>query len=77
MPFNPLQGEGYKERKLKRALFTLPLVALWYFGNYYAMTAESLVGAMEGRLTAGKVEWATGSVPLRDSFYQIGWLDGL
>lgn len=77
MPFNPYQGEGFKESKLKRASLALPFIGLCLFATYYTMDVSPSVPYAIEKLLTGKVEWAMGSVDILDSFYHMNWLDDI
>ncbi|KAF4334071.1 FAD NAD(P)-binding domain protein [Fusarium beomiforme] len=74
MPFNPTQGEDKKESKVKRALVTLPLLGLFYLTRRVLDVSESVPWALQ-MLETGKVSADTHSVPIRQAFYNINWLD--
>lgn len=76
MPFNPQQGEGYKESRLKRALLALPIWVMFYLASIVMDLTASMSFAVD-RLKSGRVAWGNESVPLRESFYHIEWLDEL
>jgi hypothetical protein len=76
MPFNPNQGEGQKESKIKRALLALPFLGLFYIAKT-SMDLTVSIPWVTQMLESGKIVWETGSVPVQYTFYKIKWLDDL
>ncbi|KAL2255542.1 hypothetical protein VTK26DRAFT_3160 [Humicola hyalothermophila] len=75
-PFNPTQGEGFRESKLKRMAFAFPLLGLAVAALFTMNATPSLDWAQEYR-NNGTVVLAAGTVPIRQSLYHIPQLDGL
>jgi hypothetical protein len=76
MPFNPTQGEGKKESKVKRALVALPLLGLFYLAARVLDVGGSIPLALQ-MLETGKVSVDTHPVPIRKAFYNIKCFDTL
>ncbi|KAK4149757.1 hypothetical protein C8A00DRAFT_37653, partial [Chaetomidium leptoderma] len=73
-PFNPTQGDGLRESKLKRMLFALPLLAL-VFAAGWVMNAEPAGAWATALRDSGTLELPTGSVPILRTFYHIPGFD--
>ncbi|SPQ25384.1 76920dad-2e05-476e-8657-376aa0d4bde4 [Thermothielavioides terrestris] len=73
-PFNPTQGEGLQESKLKRALFALPLLSLCFVAMFVMNATPALDWAYPLR-DSGKFDLGSGSVPILRSFYGIRGFD--
>ena len=74
MPFNPSQGFGKDERRLKRAVLALPLVAMFLLAAR-VMDCTMLIGLLEGPMKAKQVSWPGHTVQLKDSFYGLSRFD--
>jgi hypothetical protein len=75
-PFNPSQGEGLQESRLKRMLLALPLLGL-AFAAFSVMDARPSIQWAEELRDSGVVQLETGSVPILRSFYGIKGFDDL
>ncbi|KAH6632426.1 hypothetical protein F5144DRAFT_621224 [Chaetomium tenue] len=75
-PFNPSQGDGHRESKLKRMVYALPLLALTFIAAW-VMNAQPALEWATGLLDSGVIRLASGDVPILRSFYQVPALDDL
>lgn len=75
-PFNPEQGVGKKESVLFRAFIALPFLGLVALA-LTRMDASAAFPAVGRILQSGSITWNGGSVPVRNTFYHIKWLDDL
>ena len=76
LPFNPEQGVGKKESILWRMFLALPFLGL----SYLALTLMDPTAAFPGVgkvLQSGTISWDGGSIPVRESFYHVKFLDDL
>ncbi|KAJ5425759.1 hypothetical protein N7465_000829 [Penicillium sp. CMV-2018d] len=70
LPFNPTQGQGQRESKLKRALLGLPFLALLLVAK--TATDAKYASALRGHIwESGDMTSAMGSVPLLQRFYSM------
>jgi hypothetical protein len=76
MPFNPTQGEGRKESKIKRALLASPMIGLLYLAKKVS-DVNKPVPWFSQILENGKLSADTDPVPILQTFYNINWLDTL
>ncbi|KAH6989863.1 hypothetical protein EDB80DRAFT_881882 [Ilyonectria destructans] len=74
MPFNPLQGEGKKENKLKRALTMLPILGLFYLAMCI-LNLDPLLPWLSGVVETGKMSFENNHILVQKTFYRINWLD--
>ncbi|KAH6989817.1 hypothetical protein BKA56DRAFT_653104 [Ilyonectria sp. MPI-CAGE-AT-0026] len=74
MPFNPTQGEGKKESKVKRALAILPMLGLFYLASG-VLNAEKAFPWLFLALDTGEISLDTDRIPIQKTFYNINWLD--
>ena len=75
-PFNPKQGDGFRESKLRRMLVGLPLIVLAVAALFTMNSLPSLDWARALR-DSGRLELDSGSVPIRRTLYHISWIDDL
>lgn len=74
-PFNPSQGEGLHESKIKRMVFALPLLGL-LFAASRIMDANPAMDWANAARDSGVVELPTGgSVPILRTFYHLRGFD--
>ena len=72
-PFNPAQGDGFRESRLKRILLALPLLGL-AFAALWVLNAESIIAATAAIRDSGIFK-PIGHVPILRTFYHIQGLD--
>jgi 2-polyprenyl-6-methoxyphenol hydroxylase-like FAD-dependent oxidoreductase len=73
-PFNPSQGEGKSESKLKRMLFALPLLAVMVTATK-VMDANPVGSLCSAVRDSGVIELVNEKVPIIRSFYQLKGFD--
>ena len=71
-PFNPTQGHGRRESKLKRTLLALPLFGL-FFAALWVLNAESIIAPAAAIRDSGIFKPI--DVPILRTFYHIQGLD--
>ncbi|KAK4134625.1 FAD/NAD(P)-binding domain-containing protein [Trichocladium antarcticum] len=74
-PFNPAHGDGMRESKIRRMLFALPLFALFVAARVVLNVGPAMDWVVAFRM-GGKIDLATGAVPILGSFYRHRGLDG-
>lgn len=74
MPFNPTQGQGMRESKIKRALIALPLIGLSYLAEV-VLDIKKVLPWLFQALDTGSITLDTKSIPIRRICYNINWLD--
>jgi len=74
MPYNPTQGEGQKESKLKRLALALPFLVLFFLAKPL-MDPAPLIPWATSILQTKTLPWT--DTPLTTSFYGLMWLDNL
>ncbi|KAK4445725.1 hypothetical protein QBC34DRAFT_441370 [Podospora aff. communis PSN243] len=72
MPYNPAQGDGMKESKLKRLALALPFVFLC-ISAAKLMAPDPLIPWATSILETKKLPW--NDTPLPTTFYHLKWLD--
>jgi hypothetical protein len=75
-PFNPSQGDGLHESKLKRMVFALPLLGL-AFAAAWVMNVGPAVDWAKAIRDSGTLDLPTGPIPILRTFYHIRSLDDL
>lgn len=75
-PFNPSQGDGHRESKLKRMVYALPLLALVFIAGW-VMNATPALEWVEELLDSGVLRLPSGDVPILRSFYHFPAFDNL
>jgi hypothetical protein len=73
-PFNPTQGEGLHESKLKRMVSALPLLGL-FFAAAWVMDVKPAMGWAEALRDSGVLKLPSGPVPILRGFYHIRSFD--
>ncbi|KAL2165007.1 hypothetical protein VTH06DRAFT_303 [Thermothelomyces fergusii] len=74
-PFNPTQGDGLRESRLKRALFALPLLALAFVASW-VMNPEAAGPWAAALRDSGVFKLPSGdAVPILRSFYRLPAFD--
>lgn len=74
MPFNPSQGDGLRESKLKRMLLALPLLGL-SFAGLWVMDATPAMEWAKALRDSGTLKLPTGPIPIIRSFYHLPSFD--
>lgn len=69
-PFNPSQGEGFHESRLKRMAFALPLFLLALAAGW-VMNAEPALEWAKALRDSGTLQLPTGSVSILRTFYHL------
>ncbi|KAL2132247.1 hypothetical protein VTI74DRAFT_4042 [Chaetomium olivicolor] len=69
MPFNPTQGEGLHESRLKRLVFALPLLAMGLTAGWVMNAAPAMPWAATVR-DSGRLDLGVEVVPILRRFYQ-------
>jgi hypothetical protein len=69
-PFNPTQGEGFRESRLKRMLFALPLLGL-AIAALVVMDAAPIMAAATAVRDSGVFNLPTGPVSILRTFYRV------
>ncbi|KAK0618981.1 hypothetical protein B0T14DRAFT_518347 [Immersiella caudata] len=72
MPYNPTQGDGMKESKLKRFALALPFLFLC-FSAAKLMAPDPMIPWATSILETNKLPWT--DAPLPTTFYRLEWLD--
>ncbi|GAB1319710.1 FAD NAD(P)-binding domain protein [Madurella fahalii] len=73
-PFNPSQGDGMHESKIRRALVAMPLLAL-AFGALFVMDVSPSIAWAKNLRDSGVLQLQGSSVPIVRSFYGVQGFD--
>jgi len=78
MPFNPHQGDGQQEWKLKRAVWAIPFLVMFYLAKRFLLL-DTLGPSVGQILESGKLpsSWGGEGVPVVTEFYGLKWLDDM
>jgi hypothetical protein len=79
MPFNPELGLTNLESKLKRMLLALPFLGLTVLAvqHIHLDLVKQLRPFTAEILKAGKIEWDSSSIDIRETFYHIKFVDDI
>jgi len=79
MPFNPELGLTNLESKLKRMLLALPFLGLTVLAvqHIHLDLVKQLRPFTAEILKAGKIEWDSSSIDIRETFYHIKFIDDI
>ena len=79
MPFNPEQGLSKEESKIKRFALALPFLGIAYLAYVHIQqkSFHDILPTLADAVQNGTIQWDTGSVPIRESFYGVKAVDDL